>query len=711
MISKPDLLKAKRIIFVILAALITVFLILAVPCDCFFHGFYCTPLSTHVIDERDFLGTYNLSQGKYEMLFSPTEKHLSGIEINLANVSGEGSLIVSTYSNKGKLIESHSIELNNIPNEEWYIVEFDGKYKDKEKYTMIFEAVECDNAPEIRLVDNGYLPKENLGSQVLISYGYSKSTFNDTEKMIMIIFSLSVILFLFGEAFLQKKKISRVISLFFFLTALFTENFMFNSFCGDFIVKDTYLFEETSIQSEYIVEGVIKASQDRVALNKYGLGVYMTPFYDMNDETDKHGLSTVFQLVAMYNNKASELVAKEGYYIRFRNGEEAEIIEVSDFDYNYMLQLDYDGPINYYKCGSLEDAVYLAPDGGELPKGYLEAYISQYGLQGKILRHLSKLFADDKAIDALKLLCAIVSAGVFTMITILIGYKYDTLMAFCFGLTFLLSPWIVSFSRSLYWAVYLWFIPMAIGLFVSMKYNNRLVRYGGYVAAFFAILFKSLCGYELITSIMMGLIAFLLVDLVVAIVNKDKGKAFSLFKIVFVFGVVSLAGFFTAICIHANLRGEGDIIAGIKHIFEEDVLRRVGGGSLNVFDTDLWESLNASIWDVVKMYFTFSTDVITGIKGELFPILCIIPIILFVKNYVKNKLDIKLIALYVILFITGISWIVLCKSHSYVHIHVNFVIWYFGFVQICIYITVKEICDLVCRYRIVNRRGEDKHEK
>jgi len=33
----------------------------------------------------------------------------------------------------------------------------------------------------------------------------------------------------------------------------------------------------------------------------------------------------------------------------------------------------------------------------------------------------------------------------------------------------------------------------------------------------------------------------------------------------------------------------------------------------------------------------------------------------------------------------------LAKSHSYVHIHLNYVLWYFGFVQICLYVIVDKI--------------------
>ena len=67
-------------------------------------------------------------------------------------------------------------------------------------------------------------------------------------------------------------------------------------------------------------------------------------------------------------------------------------------------------------------------------------------------------------------------------------------------------------------------------------------------------------------------------------------------------------------------------------------------------------------------------------------------------DYSKDAMNLKNVSLYVITFLTSISWIVLAKSHSYIHTHISFVLWYFGFVQICIYI----ICDKFLR--IVNTR-------
>lgn len=54
--------------------------------------------------------------------------------------------------------------------------------------------------------------------------------------------------------------------------------------------------------------------------------------------------------------------------------------------------------------------------------------------------------------------------------------------------------------------------------------------------------------------------------------------------------------------------------------------------------------------------------------------------------------------LYYVMLLAPMSWFVLAKSHSYVHTHMNFVLWYFGFIAIMIYmiiIMIKEICNFI----------------
>lgn len=324
-------------------------------------------------------------------------------------------------------------------------------------------------------------------------------------------------------------------------------------------------------------------------------------------------------------------------------------------------------------------------------------YIGQYGLQGKFFSSLTGAFTFDQTLFIGRMLCGYLAAAVFSGIVMLIKKKYNFLMAVCFFATFWLSPWVVCFARNMYWVEFTWFLPMLAGLFCSIFIKKRWCRITSYVAAFFTIFIKSLCGYEYISCVMLGLIAFLVVDLLYSIFTKDKANAILLLKTIIIMGVCAVLAFVAALLMHAQIRGSGDIVKGLKSIYDYEVMKRISiNADSSLFDHPLLkESLEASLSDVFKRYYLFSTDIILGIPGKLFTLITVLPIFSFIYQWIKKDINLHEVFLYIVLFITCISWFVLAKPHSYVHTPLNFVLWYFGFVQICFYIVINQIRKLV----------------
>ena len=60
----------------------------------------------------------------------------------------------------------------------------------------------------------------------------------------------------------------------------------------------------------------------------------------------------------------------------------------------------------------------------------------------------------------------------------------------------------------------------------------------------------------------------------------------------------------------------------------------------------------------------------------------------------KRKNCYRDMVMYIMFLVTTLSWIILGKSHSYIHTHINFVLWYFGFIQICLYEIIQFICQV-----------------
>lgn len=701
-VKKKDI---KKIVYMVIAAVIFLLLLVTVPMDHFSHGFYCEPLDTSVISQEDWLGTIDLSE-PYDMGFVVDQRHFAGFEIFLMN-DADGELVVSTYDRNDEMVEMMSVDLEKVPAQSWYIVNTNRKYNKGQEYTVTFVANNSENVPVMSLVDNGYLRKENNGNQLLIEYGYARSSFNTAEKTVFIILALALLCFLYAELCLADKSIGiinksklRVCALFMALVSVFTWNFMFNSFDEE----NKYEFPMFQDLSDSLVMNVIQAQQAGIALSRYGLGELFTldgshfPVWNQTFRTDDeylNGYSLYEPKLSIANNEGSDVVMVQGYTIRFANGQEYQMLKVENMGGEYEVTLNADGPLNYYKYGNISDALFFSPDGQQQFPGVFGPYISQYGLQGKVFRKLAALWQEENVEKNLWLVCSLAAAIVFAIITILVGYKFNILMSFAFGMTFLLSPWVVNYSNSVYWVEAIWFLPMLTGLICSIWIENKWVRIGSYAMAFISIFAKSLCGYEYMTTVMLGLISFLLVDLIVEWLEGNKGRTKLLFKTTFIIGVMALMGFAMAITLHATIRGEGSIVAGIKSIIERDVLRRVGGGSLNDFAGEYWESLNASKWEALKMYFHFPSDVIAGIDANQFPLMCLLPVVIFIYDYIKGKLNIKNLTMYVVFFLTSISWHIMAKSHSYYHPNMNYILWYFGYVQICLYVIADKFYQLM----------------
>ena len=311
-------------------------------------------------------------------------------------------------------------------------------------------------------------------------------------------------------------------------------------------------------------------------------------------------------------------------------------------------------------------------------------YTSQFGLQGHIFS-----FAYNKLhipFSTMQFVCSLLLAIVFISICYFIYKKYDYLMATIFYIAFLISPWIVDFARNLYWVEFTWFIPMLIGLVMSLNYKRDKKKILLYLGMYLAIFIKCLCGYEYISTIMLSAVAFFIVDFFLQKKNRKE-----IFKTTFIVGIVCLLGFASAVMIHASVRGSGSVIGGIKKIYKEDVLRR----AFSTNDTDFYpevykKSLESTVLEVVDFYFNPNDDLFPGVTGNVFPTLVLSAFAIALYNKLKNKKHgNRDLILYVVLLSLPMSWYVLARPHSYIHVRLNFVLWYFGFIQFCLYLLVK----------------------
>lgn len=695
--------KLKIIITIIVSVVVFCLTFLIGPFDFFLHGYFANEINVTQINDAN-LSRYNLALGEYTTSFSPLNRHLTGIEIYIENNPAEntGNLLISIQDAEGNEIESEKIALNTIKENSWHKFYLHKKYTVGNEYVLHITTENTNTFPSLVTTNLPQLVSEISEGNALIVFAYKKSTFIASEKLFLIIVLFSIWAIYISNLFKPCiKKILKNIGIFGLLLTVLGWNYTFN-----FMDNLNTQFSGFQDDSESIVIGTLKADKiDSYHVTgteaRYGLGNYIDThgyidelvrnvYTIRTDENWTSGYANDGTAILIQNNLYNQKVCIVGNHIQFANGETYQILKVTTIEDSIRLDLN-SKDINANKNGQIASISFLDTHGDKLPSAYLEPYKSQYGLQGKIFRRMVKSLTLEQAVPFLRLCCSLITASIFILICFLLKKKYNLLVSVCFFITFWLSPWIINFAQNLYWVEFTWFVPMAVGLACSLKVDNRIWRILSYVLSTVSICIKCLCGYEYISTIMVGLIIFLIADLVVALSQKDKKRFIFLLRTIFIMGLMALLGFIIAIIMHAGIKGDGNILLGIKHIIQEDVMRRTSGADLNQFDPVYWPSFNASIWQVCMMYFNFQTEIITGINGNLFPLLSILPIFVFVSDFHSNKKNIGVVTLYAISFFGSISWLVLAKSHSYIHTHINFIIWYFGFIQICIYILLDKV--------------------
>ena len=152
--------------------------------------------------------------------------------------------------------------------------------------------------------------------------------------------------------------------------------------------------------------------------------------------------------------------------------------------------------------------------------------------------------------------------------------------------------------------------------------------------------------------------------------------------------MAGVCGFIVVLMYHAGLRGD-TIIQGIQDIYEKDIKRRTYGEAAK-FTAAYGPSLNACVWSVVKKYiYEWRTEVLPGISGKnFFLFVCMGTVSLFFTARARFGMEKEKFVAFIIFMLPALSWFVLGKSHSYVHTHMNFVLWYFGFIAVVMYCIV-----------------------
>ena len=468
------------------------------------------------------------------------------------------------------------------------------------------------------------------------------------------------------------------------------------TFYTDFLGHDSY-FDNFQDNAESLALGRIVAARDGLDVDsKYGLGwLYSTEysgetknikFYEFGYQKDylNYGdfvdsVSKSEPIIAFPISPYTESIIVQGSSVILKGGQEREIVETKQ-DSKYIYAYVSGDIIDTESQGYIHDYKIKLSDGETLGSITYSDYESQVGLQGWIY-YILTFIVPRYQLPLFRLAMCLILAVVLVFICFQIHKKYSLLLASCFYVTFWLSPVIVNTSYNLYWVLFTWFIPMLLGLLaVNYPQKRKII----YILFFFALLIRSLCGYEYISAIMMGGILFPVVEW---ISQRDRQKKREAFFSVLWIGVCSLAGFIAALVLHAFIRGGGNLFAGMELIYKNDILRRTLGGNPADFDDVYRKSLEASIFDSIGRTINFRAEILFGIPAKLSKLLFILPALIFGFEFFESgKVNAQKATLYIFAALTALSWYVLGKSHTYIHAGFSYILWYFGFIEVCFYV-------------------------
>lgn len=147
----------KRKAGMIISTIVLIVLVLILgPMDCLKHGYYCNELNYDML-KQDLESPIKLEQGAYEMKFSPTKRHMVGVEINLLNVPKKGKLILDLFDEDGKEVDTVKVNLKKVSEQEWYKVVFNKELNKGKVYTLRFTAEKCKKVPYLQTIYSGYV--------------------------------------------------------------------------------------------------------------------------------------------------------------------------------------------------------------------------------------------------------------------------------------------------------------------------------------------------------------------------------------------------------------------------------------------------------------------------------------------------------------------------------------------------------------------------
>jgi hypothetical protein len=295
-------------------------------------------------------------------------------------------------------------------------------------------------------------------------------------------------------------------------------------------------------------------------------------------------------------------------------------------------------------------------------------YGSQFGLQGVVYSFVDALNPLPRryGVGIYHFLSALLCAAGVMWVAFLINRRFGVAAFIGFVAPVAVEPMFTALGPNLYWAAGLWFVPMAIAMYLveAKSRRDRLLVVAAIGAATFA---KALCGYEFITTVVCAAMTGCLLN------NEVQSRPVRIMTDMIWTCVAGLAGFALAFLLHGYEFGFAGIVGS--------AMARTGAGGLSLEDGLLLGHF-ASVLSVIRTYLGANSYTLIPNFALVLGPLAILAVVTFLDrrfNWFFGTDREKLQALafaFLASFAAPLSWFILAKAHSFVHTPIDFILWY-----------------------------------
>lgn len=401
-------------------------------------------------------------------------------------------------------------------------------------------------------------------------------------------------------------------------------------------------------------------------------------------------------------------VGPSGWFADFREGSSPIVTKTAEC----KGTLDYNGPI----LRAAEVGAEYENRDNECRGERFIPYYSQFGLQARTVA----FFAPSGDLAAYFHTVEMILAGLMAILMTLFIFKvkelFNSKAAIVVSALIALSLWIVGYASNMYWVAFLMFAPFVFGFVWYLKFRNtkRVLLFYALLGILF--LLKLLNGYEHITVVIVS--AF--VPIVYYELVDGKQKLLDLWKKAAAVVGVGIIAFVCALCINvASMSGYyGSWQKALSMVasraearsvsfteYQSKVVPKLRANApatysvinniypLEVLEEGKGHPLKYALLSLVNYLMLPAISlpvVIKGFIGEMLQSVLAFSLVSFwaLKYIVQRKIVSKKIGYalrqsYFVGLAGALSWLILMPGHSYVHPHLNGIIFYIPLLLIC----------------------------